>query len=147
VKFIADVMVGKLARWLRVLGFDVAYSNKYADEEIVQTAEAEGRVILTRDTGLTKRRTTAQCLLVSSGNYREQIRQVIDQLGLKDFDVFSRCLECNALLQSVDKEEVFERIPPFVYLTQKRFAMCPLCKRVYWHGTHANNMLNRIYDS
>jgi uncharacterized protein len=146
VKFIADVMVGKLARWLRVLGFDVAYSNKYSDDEILQTAETEDRVILTRDTGLTKRRTKAQCLLVSSGNYKEQVRQVIDEFGLKDFDVFSRCLECNAPLQAVDKEEVFERIPPFVYLTQKRFAICPLCKRVYWHGTHPNNMLNRIFD-
>jgi len=146
VKFIADVMVGKLARWLRVLGFDVAYSNRYADDEIIQIAETEDRVILTRDTGLAKRRTKAQCLLVSSGNYKEQIRQVIDEFGLKDFDVFSRCLECNALLQAVNKEEVFERIPPFVYLTQNRFAICPLCKRVYWHGTHANDMLNRILD-
>jgi uncharacterized protein len=146
VKFIADVMVGKLARWLRVLGFDVAYSNNYADDEIIQTAETEDRVILTRDTGLTKRRTKARCLLVSSGNHNEQIRQVIDEFGLKDFNVFSRCLECNALLEAVDKEDVFERIPPFVYLTQNRFAICPLCKRVYWHGTHANNMLNRILD-
>jgi uncharacterized protein with PIN domain len=146
VKFIADVMVGKLARWLRVLGFDVAYSNNYADDEIIQTAETEDRVILTRDTGLTKRRTKARCLLVSSGNYKEQIRQVIDEFGLKDFNVFSRCLECNALLEAVDKEDVFERIPPFVYLTQNRFAICPLCRRVYWRGTHANNMLNRILD-
>jgi uncharacterized protein len=146
VKFIADVMVGKLARWLRVLGFDVAYSNNYADDEIIQTAETEDRVILTRDTGLTKRRTKTRCLLVSSGNHKEQIRQVIDEFGLKDFNVFSRCLECNALLEAVDKEDVFERIPPFVYLTQNRFAICPLCKRVYWHGTHANNMLSRIFD-
>jgi uncharacterized protein len=146
VKFIADVMVGKLARWLRVLGFDVAYSNKYADDEIIQIAETEDRIILTRDTGLAKRRMKAQCLLVSSENHKEQVRQVIDEFTLKDFEVFSRCLECNALLEAIDKEEVFERIPPFVYLTQKRFAICPQCKRVYWHGTHANNMLNGILD-
>jgi len=146
VKFIADVMVGKLARWLRVLGLDVAYSNKYTDDEIIQVAEKEDRVILTRDAGLTKRRTKAPCLLVSSGNYKEQVRQVIEEFGLKDFAVFSRCLECNVPLQAVDKDEVFERIPPFVYLTQSRFAICPFCQRVYWHGTHANNMLNRILD-
>jgi uncharacterized protein with PIN domain len=144
VKFIADVMVGKLARWLRVLGLDVVYSNKYDDEEIIQIAVAEDRVVLTRDSGLTKRRTKARFLLVSSDNYREQLRQVIDSFGLRDFNVFSRCLECNTLLQAVDKEDVFERIPPFVYLTQERFAICPACNRVYWHGTHANNMLKRI---
>jgi uncharacterized protein with PIN domain len=144
VKFIADVMVGKLARWLRILGLDVVYSNKSADDEIIQIAETENRVILTRDSGLTRRRTRAQSLLVASDNYRDQLRQVIDEFGLKDFNIFSRCLECNALLQAVNKEEVFERIPPFVYLTQDRFALCPACNRVYWHGTHANNMLHRI---
>jgi len=147
VKFIADVMVGKLARWLRVLGVDVVYSNKYADDEIIQLAETENRVILTRDSGLIRRRTRAQSLLVAGDNYRDQLRRVIEEFGLKDFAIFSRCLECNALLQAVNKEEVFERIPPFVYLTQDRFARCPACNRVYWHGTHANNMLNRILDN
>jgi uncharacterized protein len=145
VKFIADVMVGKLARWLRVLGLDVIYSNNYADDEVIHIAEAEHRIILTRDRGLARRRMKAQCLLVSSGNYKEQVRQVVKEFGLKDFNVFSRCLECNDQLQPVNKDEVFERIPPFVYLTQERFAVCPACKRVYWHGTHANNMLRRLF--
>ena len=141
IKFVADVMVGKLARWLRVLGFDVIYSNVMDDDEIARLAESDDRIILTRDTGLAARHIKAQCLLVESGDYKDQIRQVLHTLELKDFEVFSRCLECNTPLQNVDKETVFEKVPPFVYLTQDRFAICPSCRRVFWHGTHANEML------
>lgn len=144
IKFIADVMVGKLARWLRVLGFDTLYSNRYEDDEIIRIAEAENRVILTRDTRLAARRSRAQCLLIESGSYKDQIGEVIRAFGLKDFDVFSRCLECNVPLQEANKEEVFEKVPPYVYLTQERFAACPSCSRVYWHGTHTGEMLKRL---
>jgi uncharacterized protein with PIN domain len=143
-KFIADVMVGKLARWLRTLGFDVAYSNKYEDDEIIRIAEAENRLILTRDVPLASRRMNAQCLLITSDHYKDQLRQVLEKFSLKDFAVFSRCIECNTPLQDADKEAVFERVPPFVYLTQDRFAVCPGCNRVYWHGTHAEEILKRI---
>src|SRR5215467_8862085 len=117
IKFIADVMVGKLARWLRVLGFDVAYSNRYGDDEIIRIAGAEDRIILTRDTRLAMRRSLGECLLVDSGEYKEQVRQVLRAFDLKDFSVLSRCLECNAGLEDVDKEAVFEKVPPYVYLT------------------------------
>ena len=143
-RFIADVMLGRLARWLRVLGLDVAYSNAYEDNEIVRMAEQENRVILTRDTGLAARRSRAECLLIASVNYKEQIQQVLRTFDLRTFTVFSRCLECNVLLKDVDKESVFEQVPAYVYLTQERFAICPSCNRVYWHGTHADRMLKQI---
>src|SRR5262245_20323143 len=143
-KFIADVMVGKLARWLRILGFDAAYSNKFEDDELIGIAERENRTILTRDRGLASRRMSTRCLLIGSDNYKEQIRQVIAEFNLEHFEIFSRCIECNAELQQVDKEDVFERVPPFVYLTQNRFAMCPSCRRVYWHGTHAAEILKQL---
>ena len=144
VKFIADVMVGKLARWLRILGFDVAYSNAFSDDEIVRLAEAENRIVLTRDTGLVSRRKLKRFLFVLSDHYQEQVRQVLRAFDLKEFRIFSRCLECNAPLSDVDKELVFERIPAYVYLTQERFAACPSCNRVYWHGTHTEVMLKRV---
>jgi uncharacterized protein with PIN domain len=144
IKFVADVMVGKLARWLRVLGFDVVYSNVLDDDEIVRLAKSENRIILTRDNRLAARCRDSQYLFVESDAYKEQLQQVLRAFGLKDFNVFSRCLECNTPLQEVDKETVFERIPPFIYLTQDRFATCPTCNRVYWHGTHADEMLKRI---
>jgi uncharacterized protein with PIN domain len=143
-KFIADVMVGKLARWLRILGFDVAYSNRFEDDELLRVAEAENRIILTRDRRLASRRMSARCLLIESDNYRGQLRQVITEFNLEHFEVFSRCIECNSELRQVDKEDVFERVPPFVYLTQERFAMCPSCRRVYWHGTHAAEMIKHL---
>ena len=143
-KFIADVMVGKLARWLRVLGIDVAYSNTYEDDEIVRIASAETRIVLTRDTGLAARRSPVRFVLIQSDDYAEQVDQVIREFSLRDFKVFTRCLECNVVLTPVSKETVFDRVPPYVYLTQERFALCPSCNRVFWHGTHADQMLKRI---
>ena len=145
--FVADVMVGKLARWLRVLGFDVLYSNKYGDDEIIRIADAENRVILTRDAQLATRRAPSRCLFIESDDYKEQVQQVVRTFNLRAFKVFSRCLECNARLEEVDKEAVFEKVPPFVYLTQDRFAKCPACERVYWHGTHTDEMLKQISGS
>ena len=141
--FIADVMVGKLARWLRVLGFDVLYSNKYEDDEIVRISDAEGRLILTRDVQLAARAPNGS-LFIQSGDYKEQIQQVVRSLDLKDFRAFSRCLECNARLEEIDKEAAFEKVPPFVYLTQERFARCPSCDRIYWRSTHTQAMLKQI---
>ena len=145
IKFAADAMVGKLARWMRVLGFDVAYWKRIDDDELIRIAEAENRIILTRDTGIAARRPdTRRCVLIESDHYKQQLRQVLDAFALTEFHVFSRCLECNTLLETVDKEAVFERVPPFVYLTQDRFAACPSCGRVFWHGTHADQMLARL---
>src|SRR5215470_9347564 len=95
IKFVADVMVGKLARWLRVLGFDVIYSNDLEDDEIRRLAESENRVILTRDTGLAAGYQQDRCLLVAGGDYKKQLQQVLGAFGLREFRVFSRCLECN----------------------------------------------------
>jgi uncharacterized protein len=145
--FIADVMVGKLARWLRVLGFDVLYSNRYDDDEIVRISDTENRIILTRDAQLARRRQGNQRLFIESGDYKEQIQQVIRALNLKDFRAFSRCLECNARLEEMNKEAAFDKVPPFVYLTQERFARCPSCDRIYWHGTHTQDMLKQIRRS
>src|SRR5262249_6139212 len=120
-KFIADVMVGKLARWLRVLGVDVEYSNTYGDDEIIRIASVENRIVLTRDMGLAARRVPVRFALIQSDDYTEQIDQVIREFGLANFKVFTRCLECNVVLKPVDKETVFDRVPPYVYLTQERF--------------------------
>src|SRR5207244_13249852 len=105
-KFIADVMVGKLARWLRVLGLDVVYSSQYDDDEIIRLANAEGRIILTRDTRLAARRHNGRCLLIESDNYKERLRQVLSCFDLKGINVFSRRLECNPALAHVEQETI-----------------------------------------
>jgi uncharacterized protein with PIN domain len=144
VKFVADVMVGRLARWLRVLGFDVVYSNAFEDAEILRIARAENRIILTRDTGFAARCRELELIFIVHDDYRSQVRQVVAALDLQEFRVLSRCIECNTPLKRVEKDDVFERVPPYVYLTQDRFAACPSCQRVYWHGTHADEILKRI---
>jgi uncharacterized protein with PIN domain len=143
-RFVADVMVGKLARWLRVLGVDVSYSNRYADEEIIRIAESEARIILTRDAGLAARARRMSCIFIESDHYKQQVRQVTAALGLKEFAVFTRCLECNTTLEHVEKELLVEKVPAYVYKTQDRFAVCPSCNRIYWHGTHTDQMLDRV---
>src|SRR5438105_15685058 len=120
-KFIADVMVGKLARWLRVLGFDVAYSNQYDDDEIIRRASNEHRIMLTRESRLAARKHNGRCLFMESVNYKEQVQQLLGSLGLKDFNVFSRCLACNAVLGDIDMVAAFEKVPRYSSLTSERF--------------------------
>ena len=143
-RFIADVMVGRLARWLRIAGFDVLYSNAFEDDEIIAIARRDGRIILTRDRGLEARVEPAEVILIQNDDYESQLRQVLGKFPRQTAELFSRCPECNGELEPVDKETVFERIPPYVYLTQEEFARCTRCDRVYWHGTHAGAMERKL---
>jgi len=144
-RFIVDVNVGKLAKWLRILGFDTLFINPIDDGDLVDIALREGRVVLTKDTHIAERR------LVTSGQVRvlevegervaEQLRFVVDALGLRDrFRPFSRCLEDNLSLQPIERELVRGRVPPYVFRTQERFMVCPRCGRIYWPGTHWQRM-------
>jgi uncharacterized protein with PIN domain len=142
-KFVADVMVGKLARWLRILGYDVLYNNRFEDDEILQLAEAQDRIVVTRDVEL-HQRAGARSLLIENDDYEIQVRQVIDACGLKEASLFTRCAECNTMLVETDREAVFLRVPPYVYLTQKHFATCPACDRVYWRGSHTDGIAAKM---
>ena len=149
--FLADCNVGRLARWLRVLGYDAAYEVKIADPELVARALAEGRVLLTRDVDLTHRRViangTLRTVLLKSDRVEDQLRQVMEEVGLAravDGDGLTRCLECNVELEAREKEQVADLLPPYVHATQRRFSQCPRCERVYWPGTHWDRMRARI---
>src|SRR5437867_5165949 len=142
-RFVADVMVGKLARWLRILGYDALYNNRFEDTEILRIARTEDRVILTRDVELHSRG-GSRSLLVHDDDYESQVRQVISALGLTDFTLFSRCAECNTPLIDTDREAVFLKVPPYVYLTQEHFSICPACDRVYWRGTHVEGIAAKM---
>src|SRR5262249_45223460 len=120
----------KLARWLRVLGFDVAYSNVLDDDEIVRLADSEHRIVLTRDTGLVARCRDVQCLLIQSVDYKEQVQQLLHTFELNQFTEFSPSLECTSSLEDTNKATVYERDPSFVSLTKDRFATCTSCHRV-----------------
>jgi len=147
-RFIIDHNVAKLALWLRMMGYDSLIFDQPDDWQMVRTAISENRIIITKDTGVMKRRVITngqvKALFASSDNPREQIKQVITTLKLHADNPFSRCLECNAVLRYVAPEAVKERVPPFVYRTQTQFSECPVCHRVYWRGTHWQKMLKTI---
>lgn len=140
-RFVCDAMLGRLARWLRVIGCDVVYRAHAADSEIARLAAAEQRVILTRDRQLPLEWRGPRCLLIESESVADQLRQVVDAFELDwRSRAFTRCTRCNAVLLEVSKQQVVGRVPTRVLLEQPRFARCPGCRRVYWSGSHARRM-------
>ena len=137
-RFIADVMLGRLATWLRLLGCDVEYFREISDEELVERASGSGRVILTRDLELTRRRKArGNHFFVKGDGYKDQLRQVVERFSIDPFArILTRCLRCNVPLETIDLSEARDKVPPFVYETQREFRGCRLCGRVYWRGTH-----------
>jgi uncharacterized protein with PIN domain len=143
-RFLADCNVGRLARWLRALGYDASYHASIGDGELVREAAAESRVLLTRDRDLTKRRViqtgVVRAILIRDDEVTKQLRQVFAELGLELKEALTRCIECNAELQPRVAASVAERVPPYVRRTQSRYSECPECGRIYWAGTHWQRM-------
>jgi hypothetical protein len=140
-RFIVDHNVGKLARWLRMMGFDSLFFDGTDDSHMVARALAEGRVILTRDTQIMKRRVITsgriKAVLINSDDPERQMQQLMDTLDLnRQFRPFTLCLECNQPLLERSREEVKDLVPPYVYKTQRQYMECPACHRIYWRGTH-----------
>jgi uncharacterized protein len=144
-RFLADVMLGSLARWLRILGYDTEYDNRISDDEIVRRCIAEGRVALTRDVRLTERR-RLRSLLIESNQLGAQIREVLRFLGaeVEVERILTRCLQCNSPLLDAARDALRDRVPPYIYETQSKFKHCPACDRVYWGGTHRDHILARL---
>lgn len=139
-KFIADRMLGRLARWLRIIGQDVTYGLHLSGYGLIRTARKEGRLILTRDRSIAKKN-PPDYLLIESDHFREQLKQVVETFGLDPLkNAFTRCVECNTVLESIGKEAVHGKVPPYVYATQERFSLCRRCKRIYWPATHLERM-------
>lgn len=140
-KFIVDINVGKLAKWLRVMGYDALIFRGKEDDEMIKIALSQGRVVLTRDGELMKRRVVItgrlKAVLVKGEDALTQLRQIVKALNLDyRFRPFSICLECNQALLNRDREEVGDLVPPYIFRTQTRYMECPSCHRIYWPGTH-----------
>jgi uncharacterized protein len=134
-RFVVDVMLGRLARWLRRLGYDTDYANDRDDATLARIARAESRVLLTRDRALAARR-GLRALLIDSQILDEQLAQVRAAFPLPTALRCSRCSECNGLLAPATRAEVASRVPPYVLRTYAHFQVCPGCGRAYWPGTH-----------
>lgn len=144
-KFICDVHLGKLAGNLRMLGIDTAYNNNYSDIEIVKQSLLEKRAILTRDLGILKRTEVTHGYFLRSKNSINQTKAVIERFHLKsNVKVFTRCLQCNTELCEMNKTDILDRLPQKVSESQNRFFICSNCDKIYWRGTHFNNMLKKL---
>jgi len=144
-KFIADVHLGKLARYLRMMGFDVLYANNFDDEEIVKISLDKKRAILTKDLGIIKRSEVTHGYWVRSSKVKEQVVEILKRFDLiKLIKEFTRCIECNSILESIFKNEIIDDLPPKVSKSQTDFSRCPSCKKLYWKGTHHQRMLSFI---
>ena len=144
-RFVADVMLGRLAKWLRIAGFDVLYSNRFSDEELVVVSRRERRILLSRDTRLLVRRSVERFVFLESERVQDQIRQVLQETRIHSLPrILSRCLACNEPLSEIAREEVKESVPPYVFDTQSNFKFCPRCRKIYWAGTHRQAVLRTL---
>ena len=146
--FLCDVNVGKLGRWLRILGYDAELMDPRRDEELILRARKEGRVVLTTDSGITARPYIRNCLLIETRDHQLQLKQVCDAFRLRPRpeSVFSRCTVCNVPVREVDKTAVESRVPPHAFALHDRFYECPVCGRAYWPGTHLHNTLRALRE-
>ena len=144
-KFIADVHLGKLARYLRMMGFDVLYKKDFDDDEIVNISLLEKRAILTKDRGILKCKEVTHGYWIRNTEVKEQAIEVIKRFDLKNIiKEFSRCIDCNSVLKPISKNEIIDDLPPKVSKSQVDFSQCPACKKIYWKGTHYQQMLSFI---
>jgi uncharacterized protein with PIN domain len=141
--FAVDKMLGRLARWLRILGHDVAYGPHLSGRSLVDRARREGRLLLTRDTRLLRDPNLPAHLFISSDHFREQLVEVAGATRL-GAGFLQRCLDCNRPLDAVDKDAVAAVVPPYVLATQDHFQRCPRCRRVYWAATHRTHMVDEL---
>jgi len=144
-KLLTDGMLGRLTRWLRVLGYDTIYAPDVNDAELLRRARAQDRVLLTADRALAARR-GARTLLIEAQNLAGQLRQARAALGPPPGNEFSRCVACNGELVEADKSTLADCVPPYVLATQQEFYRCPDCGRIYWPGTHVERMRDMLSD-
>lgn len=147
VRFVADVHLGTLARYLRMIGFDTVYDRDLSDEEIVRIARTGGRIILTRDRGLLRHCSVTHGYFIRNTNPQYQLREVVEQLHLAgQMAPFTRCMRCNGVVEPVDKSHVTGSVPEAIRQSFESFTRCADCARVYWEGSHFDRMSRLVEE-
>jgi hypothetical protein len=143
--FAADKTLGRLAKWLRLLGFDTLFESERADEKFIDTLEKD-RILLTRTQRIRKRYADRKLIFVESDDLQQQLNQVVAELGLKAEQTrpFSRCLQCNVPIVAVEKNLLRGRVPDYIFETNDHFNRCPQCDRIFWPGSHTRRGLEKI---
>ena len=144
-RFILDIHLGRLAAYLRMLGFDCLYRNDYVDDELADTAQREERILLSRDRHLLMRKAVTYGYCLRSLEPREQLREVVRRFDLaKRIFPFHRCVRCNHPLESVRKKEILNCLEPLTKKYFDEFQICPACQQIYWKGSHVEHMQELI---
>ncbi len=140
-QFLLDAHLGKLARLLRLVGFDTLYQHDYSDEQIMRIALKERRIILSRDVGLLKNKIIPYGSFVYSTEPRTQIREILKRFRLAhEIQPFHLCLECNGRIKKVSKEKILSQLPPRTQKYYRNFYQCLWCQKIYWQGSHYHNL-------
>jgi len=143
-KFVADCMLGKLAKWLRLIGCDTEYIHDAEDSDLIRIAIQQDRILLTRDCELANRKIlNGRALLIEDDRTSQQLIMVMQAFGLR-INMFTRCAVCNGEIVKADKNSVREFVPPYVFSTQDSFGRCLVCGRIYWRGTHIDNVIKQL---
>ena len=141
-RFLCDVMLGRLARWLRTLGHNAAYDHAADDPTLLRRAARERRILVTRDTRLATARRGQRVVLLHANDTPGQLRELVDALGIaRHPGLLTRCIVCNTRLRRATAAQIDERAPDYVRTTQRHFRACPGCSRIYWAGTHRQGIL------
>jgi len=145
-KFLADSSLGRLSKWLRLLGYDTVYWRGEADRNFLRKAERQGRAVLTRRKDVLARQHPGLVLFVENDRVENQIEEVLEKLDLQPEPekLFTLCLRCNESLREAAPDEVRSLVPEYVFRTQKEFRVCPQCSRAYWSGTHRERALSTL---
>jgi uncharacterized protein with PIN domain len=147
-KFIVDRMLGKLAKGLRMLGYDTIYYRGEDFHQLIRSARQEDRVILTRNTKLISKSAEDRIIHIQEDNPSLQLSGLVQKghISLDERNLFSRCLLCNVLLDAIPREEAEEKVPDFIFSHQNEFFRCPQCRRIYWPGSHQENMQRKVEE-
>jgi uncharacterized protein len=146
-KFLCDQMLGTLAKWLRILGFDTYYPEAdMKDSHILDIAKKQKRVLITRDKELIwdARRNNIENIKINSIDLDEQLKTVLEFVEIDSDNILSRCTVCNSEIKKIDKKNVENKVPEHVFETHKNFWFCPICDKIYWKGSHFIKMLKKV---
>jgi len=147
-RFAVENTLGKLAKWLRILGFDAFYQTDLSAEKLMDMGT--GRIVLTRTARIRGTNASRKLIFITSDNPFEQVREVLETLGIEPKDVlpFSRCVRCNTMIRKVDKDSIRKRVPDYVWETHDAFRSCSQCGRIYWPGSHtqrSRDIIKRLF--
>lgn len=134
--FAVDKMLGTLAKWLRILGYDTFYHHHITNAKLLKIARKDKRIIITKSRYFHKIYTKVPIIFVHQDKLKLQMRELHSELNLTDQALFTRCVICNTLTKSIDKHTIKNLVPPYIYKTHNAFYHCIICGKVYWQGTH-----------